>query len=130
MTSSVVPPSQLAKAEAPRWRFEPRAWVGRGATAEVWRAKDLATGSDVALKVARGGEGAALLAAEAERLSWASSPYLPELIDVGRVPAGADGRLAERAPFIAMSWVEGRALDPSVLDAGKRRAIAIAVARD
>src|SRR5438045_8539533 len=120
MTSASVPPSKLAPAGGASWRFEPIAWVGSGATADVWRARDNVTRCDVALKVARAEASVNVLAAEAERLSWALSPHLPELIEVGRVPDGADGRLAARAPFIAMSWVDGRALDPSGLDAEDR----------
>ena len=59
MTSPSLPPSKLARAGdaaevgAPGggWRFEPIKWVGSGATSDVWRARDVATGSEVALAV-------------------------------------------------------------------------------
>src|SRR5689334_23035742 len=125
MASVVAPPSKLA----PAWRFEPTKRVGSGASADVWRARDLAAGRDVALKVGRGEEAAPLLAAEAERLVCALSPHLPELVEVGRVPA-VEG-LTAGAPFLAMTWMPGRALDASLdKSADERRAVALAVARD
>src|SRR6188508_92380 len=126
MASVLAPPSKLASG----WRFEPAKRVGSGASADVWRARDVAAGRDVALKVGRGEEAAPLLAAEAERLVGALSPHLPELLEVGRVPASAEGLPAD-APYLAMTWMAGRTLDASAAkSAGERRAIALAVARD
>jgi hypothetical protein len=43
------------------WRFEPVESAGKGATSEVWKARDRLTGGQVALKIARSHEGAAIL---------------------------------------------------------------------
>jgi len=113
------------------WRFEPIQCVGSGATSDVWRARDVSTGSEVALKVLRHPDGAPLLAAEAECLACVLSPRLPELIGVGRVPAGAAEGFEVGAPYLAMTWMTGRPLDTAAARSDEqRRAIAIAVARD
>src|ERR1044071_9494709 len=116
MTSPSLPPSKLAYAgdepgkspsgdAAGGWRFEAIQCVGSGATSDVWRARDVATGSEVALKVLRHPDGAPLLAAEAERLACVLSPRLPELIGVVRVPAGAPEAFEVEAPYLAMTWM-------------------------
>jgi eukaryotic-like serine/threonine-protein kinase len=131
MTSARVPPSELAPPGKSGWRFEPSKRVGSGATADVWRARDVVAGRDVALKMGRGEDAARLLAAEAERLVGALSPHLPELLEVGRVPAPGRDAIAAGTPYLAMTWLPGRALDPSAERSGaERRAIALAIARD
>jgi transcriptional regulator with GAF, ATPase, and Fis domain len=121
----------LASADEAGWRFEPSKRVGNGATADVWRARDAATGSDVALKIGRGAEAALLLAAEAERLVGALSPHLPELLEVGRVPSSVREEIRAGAPYLAMTWMAGSSLDASTAkSADERRTIALAVARD
>src|SRR5438132_13680866 len=104
MMSSALPPSQLAH---PGWRFTGTKRVGRGATAEVWRARDAESGRDVALKVGRE-DCAAILAAEAERLVWVVSPELPELLDVKLIPPDAKHGLAEGAPYLAVTGAARR----------------------
>src|SRR5690242_17767075 len=89
----LAPGAQGAQRVPDVWRFDPVELVGRGATSDVWRARDGATGREVALKIARPGVDAAILSAEAERLACAFSPHLPELIEVGRVPASAGDEL-------------------------------------
>src|SRR5436190_2120829 len=123
MTSVAVPPSKLARAEGARWRFEPIEWVGRGATAEVWRARDLTTGRNVALKIARDETSAALLAAEAERLSWAlssneASAWRATLVDLGlavdanlATPAGGTLRYMPPELWVGARGGDGRARD-------------------
>src|SRR4051794_7250160 len=66
LVASSREPSQLADGA---WRFELVESAGRGTTSEVWKARDRLTGALVALKIARGQEGAAILAREAERLA-------------------------------------------------------------
>ncbi|HEX9295443.1 MAG TPA: protein kinase, partial [Polyangiaceae bacterium] len=119
------------------WRFELVKWVGAGATSDVWRARDRETGAEVALKVAKTEEGASVLAAEADTLACAFSPHLPLLIDVGRVPSGAfppigmGEPLSVGRPYLAITWMPGRTLDPSLARTDEdRRAIALTVARD
>src|SRR5258706_1987157 len=131
MASVELAPSELASGAASAWRFDPSKRVGSGATADVWRARDVAAGRDVALKIGRGEDAALLLAAEAERLVGALSPYLPELVEVGRVPAPSRDGIPAGAPYLAMTWLAGRTLDPSgPKSTEERRAIALAVARD
>src|SRR4051812_21397434 len=106
MVSAREQPSQLAD----DWRFEPLRLVGRGATSEVWRARDRVTGQEAALKIGLSDGARAHLAGEAERLAWLMSPELPRLLDLGIVPVGVPG--AGR-PFLAMSWIAGRPLSPT-----------------
>jgi transcriptional regulator with GAF, ATPase, and Fis domain len=121
----------LAPADAAGWRFEPSKRVGSGATADVWRARDALTGRDVALKIGRIDDAAALLAAEAERLVGALSPHLPELLEVGRVPSAVREGIEAGTPYLALTWMAGHTLDASVTrSTDERRAIALAVARD
>jgi transcriptional regulator with GAF, ATPase, and Fis domain len=111
------------------WRFELLEWAGHGATSEVWKATDRLTGGLVALKVAEGEAGAAVLAREAERLACAASVLLPELVDVGRAPADA-ARVAGR-PFVAMTWMPGHELAAAhAPNDAERRELACIVARD
>ncbi|WP_437727883.1 sigma 54-interacting transcriptional regulator [Sorangium sp. So ce861] len=121
--------------------------AGSGGSAEVWRAVDQERGGVVALKIERQGLGAPAeeraaarraLAREALHAALALSPRLPELVDVGWLPAragvarveGAPG--AERRAFVAMRWFEGRSVAEAVrgLPQGERAALALAVARD
>src|SRR6266542_5195634 len=131
MLLSEPQPSQLAAGAASAWRFDISKPVGAGATSEVWRARDRESGAEVALKIAKSEDGATILAAEADTLACAFSPHLPLLLDVGRVPSGAPEMLTVGRPYVAMSWMPGRALDPSGARTDEeRRAIALAVARD
>ncbi|WP_437602729.1 sigma 54-interacting transcriptional regulator [Sorangium sp. So ce590] len=121
--------------------------AGSGGSAEVWRAVDQERGGVVALKIERRDRGASgeeraaalrALAREALHAALALSPRLPELVDVGWLSArdgvarveGAPGE--ERRAFVAMRWIEGRAVAEAVreLPPGERAALALAVARD
>jgi transcriptional regulator with GAF, ATPase, and Fis domain/serine/threonine protein kinase len=113
------------------WRFELLERAGQGATSDVWRARDRQSGTVVALKIARDQHAATILAAEAERLACAASLRLPELIDLGTSPGQwlDHGDLASR-PYLAMSWMPGRALDQMDASDEQRLEVAYAVARD
>jgi transcriptional regulator with GAF, ATPase, and Fis domain len=116
---------------SPSFRFVPLRLLGTGATSDVWKAEDRLTGIEVALKVALHDEGASVLALEAERLASAFSPHLPEIFEIGRIPAGAPAALAAGRPYVAMSWMPGQPLGSGALDSEEeRRAVALVVARD
>lgn len=80
--------------------FERLARAGEGGAAEVWKART-ASGSLVALKIARDEPARHALAREATHALLALSPRLPALVDVG---------LLEGTPFVALRWIEGRNL--------------------
>ncbi|MGK3994695.1 sigma 54-interacting transcriptional regulator [Sorangium sp. So ce1024] len=141
MLDSSIPPTKLAE------RFRMLELAGSGGSAEVWRAVDQERGGAVALKIERRGRGASpeeraaarrALAREAMYAALALSPRLPELIDVGWVSARAGGARVEGAPgddgraFVAVRWMEGRAVAEAARRAapGERAALALAVARD
>ncbi len=136
MVAVPVKPPELATT----WRFSPIDRAGKGATSEVWRALDRETGLTVALKVGTTAESARIFADEAERQALATSPLIPELVDVGWLPtalgADTDGRLlqvpeGERRPYLASTWIDGRTLDAVAPDAPSlRHSLALAVARD
>ncbi|MBI5535036.1 MAG: sigma 54-interacting transcriptional regulator [Deltaproteobacteria bacterium] len=112
------------------WRYKIRSLVGKGATAQVWRATDQTTGEEVALKVALAGSGATQMADEADALLGASLPDIPRLLGLGRVPDGVEG-VTRGSPYIALQWLEGEPLDPRALGSAQhRRNTALAVARD
>ncbi|WP_437839665.1 sigma 54-interacting transcriptional regulator [Sorangium sp. So ce1153] len=128
-------------------RFRLLELAGSGGSAEVWKAADQERGGVVALKIERRDRGASreqraavrrALAREALHAALALSPRLPELVDVGLLPARAGAARAEGAPgeegraFVAMRWMEGRSVAEAVrgVSPGERAAFALAVARD
>ena len=78
--------------------------VGRGAMGEVWRARDLRLGRDVALKVLHAEGGAEALAAIEREARVASSLSHPNLVTVFEVDTESV------PPFLAMELVDGRPL--------------------
>ncbi|WP_437310461.1 sigma 54-interacting transcriptional regulator [Sorangium sp. So ce388] len=128
-------------------RFRLLELAGSGGSAEVWKAADQERGGVVALKIERRDRGASreqraavrrALAREALHAALALSPRLPELVDVGLLPARAGATRAEGAEgeegraFVAMRWMEGQAVAEAVrgVSPGERAAFALAVARD
>jgi serine/threonine-protein kinase PknK len=113
------------------WPYQPLERAGRGGSATVWLARDHA-GNRVALKVGHGAAERSRFAEEAMRLTLAISPALPTLLDVGLVPAAACAALgvSPDAPFLALEWVDGTALDPKSLHDAERTEVTLAVARD
>jgi transcriptional regulator with GAF, ATPase, and Fis domain/tetratricopeptide (TPR) repeat protein len=126
MAESSEVPSELAQG----WCYRLECPAGRGATAQVWRALQLPSGRPVALKVAAESSGAAQMADEAEALLGASSPGIPSLLGLGRVPAGV-AELAEGRPYVALSWVAGTRLEPRTAASPEARArLGLAIAAD
>ena len=77
--------------------------AGRGGMGEVWRARDLAAGADVALKLTLGREApGGRFERESSLLSRVRHPAL-----VGYVAHGADGGV----PWLAMEWITGETLE-------------------
>jgi serine/threonine-protein kinase PknK len=75
--------------------------VGQGASSVVWRARHLATGQIVALKIAKNpGTHFEALAREATLLARVGRRWGPALVDAG-------------PGYLATEWVEGRSLAPS-----------------
>src|SRR4051794_18582791 len=95
MDSGISPPQLTAQT------FERIARAGHGGAAEVWQART-ATGTLVALKIARDDAARDALAREATHALLALSPHLPALVDVGF--------LDDQVPFVALHWIEGRSL--------------------
>ena len=100
--------------DEPEPRFKPIERIGGGSTGEVWRALDVQTDTEVALKLVNPailGSSAAQSRAEREfkQLMRVSSPRVATIIDCGRLP---DQRL-----FVAMELFPGESL-ASVLQAG------------
>ena len=85
-----------------RYRLE--ALIGRGGSAEVWRAEDEALGRRVALKLvtASGGEDAGRVGDEARLLARLSHPGLVPVYDAGTDEAGR--------PWVVMELVNGGTL--------------------
>jgi serine/threonine-protein kinase PknK len=113
------------------WHLELRLQVGAGATSVVWLAEDPTTGTRAAIKVARHLGDGPTLAREAERLLFSSSNALAGLLDLGTLPTGIGSALgvAERAPYVALEWVDGEPL--GAVDLGHdRETLALCVARD
>ncbi|WP_437593162.1 sigma 54-interacting transcriptional regulator [Sorangium sp. So ce1000] len=138
-------PSTVTPRLAERFRLLDIA--GSGGSAEVWKAVDRERGGVVALKIEQRERGASAaqrasarraLAREALHAALALSPRLPELVDVGWLAAppgvaratGAGGD--EGRAFVAMRWIEGRAVADALrgLSPGERAALALAAARD
>lgn len=94
----------LPKGELVAARFEVLLLADSGAMADVYRARDGATGELVALKVLRS-EAATVerFEREAAALGLLTHPGVPRLV--------ATGRLGSGQPFLAMEWVEGVTLD-------------------
>ena len=121
-------------------RFEILERAGSGSFAEVWKARDCASGALVALKIGRDEHSHRWLAREAAHASLALSPFLPELIDIGwlRVDGSSawlveDSARAGGTCCIALAWVEGEAIPAALTlsaNAGERRDLALRVARD
>ena len=84
-------------------RFELVAQAGAGGMGEVWRARDRASGVEVALKVVRQLGAADLVRFERE------ADVLERLAHPGIARHVAHGRGRE-GPFLAMEWVEGSSL--------------------
>ncbi len=82
--------------------------VGRGGTAEVWRATDTSLERTVALKLVTGAhdESAARAADEARTLARMSHPSLVQVYDAG---TDATGR-----PWVVMEFVDGRTLGQAI----------------
>ncbi|HVW29197.1 MAG TPA: protein kinase, partial [Polyangiaceae bacterium] len=122
-------PSQLPAGAFPYDLAEP---LGRGASAAVYRARDLRTGARVALKVGHDARVRQLLADEAELLVFADSPGVARLVGAGLIPdsAGHAEGPAPGLPYLALEWVDGVALDPRHATTGDRAQMALAVARD
>src|SRR5262245_2838938 len=80
-------------------RFELGAVAGTGAMGVVHRARDLATGRPVALKLLKDGVDRGRFAREAEVLSRVHDPHVVEYIDHGTEPDGTQ--------YLAMEWIDG-----------------------
>ena len=89
-----------------RYRLE--GLVGRGGSAEVWRAEDEALGRSVAVKLvtASGGEDAGRVGAEARLLARLSHPGLVPVYDAGTDEAGR--------PWVVMELVVGETLADAI----------------
>jgi transcriptional regulator with GAF, ATPase, and Fis domain/serine/threonine protein kinase len=104
-----------------------------GTVGEVWQARD-AQGQTLALKLAHDPAGARRLADEARYASFALSPRLPELIDLG-FAATSDGKATRCPPnnagaraFLALRWHAGEALKtPQRVKDRVTRALAVAI---
>ena len=101
--------------------------VGAGATSQVWLAES-ADGQQVALKIADKPDGSVRLAEEAERLLFVESPYVPRVIDLGRMPDRDP--IHSLRPYVALEWLAGEALEPRALPESSRYSLALAVGRD
>jgi serine/threonine-protein kinase PknK len=124
-------PPELTPGPGEEWRYKPLERVGRGSSGSVWSARDGA-GARVALKIGHAGTERGRFASEATRLALAMSPALPALFEVGLVPAGACAffGVPHGAPFLALEWLDGSALDPRLVPDAERVALALVVARD
>ena len=92
-------------------RLIAEALVGAGATSIVWRCLRESDGRTCALKVAKRTDCLPLLAEEAERLLWAQSEALPELLGAGRLQgAVSELSVADDSGALLLSWVEGQTL--------------------
>jgi serine/threonine-protein kinase PknK len=82
--------------------------LGAGSTSDVWRVEW--NGRLCALKVGHDGNGPRL-ASEGMRLALARSAQMPQALDAGRLPASADPRFPEGAPYLLLSLAPGVPLD-------------------
>ncbi len=125
MDNGSCQPPELAS----RWRFHLLEEVGRGTSGTVWKARDERTDNLVAVKIARDELAAQTIADEAETLLLVDSPFIPTVIDLGRVPGDVEG-VAPGSAYVALRWVPGVRLDPPSIPSDRRNAVAMAVARD
>jgi len=86
-------------------RFELRGRVGAGGMGVIFRARDLVTGDDVALKLLRAGPPVDALPPSASEVR-----ILSELQYPGIVRYIAHGAASDGSPYIAMEWLEGEDL--------------------
>ena len=95
-------PTRTADLVGDRYRLEKL--VGRGGTAEVWAATDIALERRVAVKLvtASGGEDSARVAGEARLLARLNHPGLVPVFDAGTDDAGR--------PWVVMEFVDGETL--------------------
>lgn len=94
--------SAVSEPSAVSSRFEVAELVGSGGMGLVYRARDRATGGQVALKVLPEGEDALRFEREAAVLARLRHPSIVGFVDHGRTD---DGR-----PYLAMNWLEGETL--------------------
>ena len=130
MRKNLDPPSQLPGRP---FRFEVAARIGRGATATVFRARDVEGGGWVALKVGHDENTRRLLAEEAELLALVDHTGMARLVDAGVVPQTRTPQpegVAAGLPYLALEWFDGASLDVVNLADGERLRLALAVARD
>ncbi len=101
-TTAMPTPSSDDRVIGNRYRLE--AMIGRGGSAEVWRAEDTSLGRQVAVKLvtASGGEDVGRVGDEARLLARLSHPGLVPVYD-----AGTDDRMR---PWVVMELVEGGTL--------------------
>jgi eukaryotic-like serine/threonine-protein kinase len=129
-------------------RFRIAREVGRGAVGIVYRAADLVSGLDVALKViaASGADATehARFTREGQLLAELSHPGIVRVVAFGSLDASAvdaiGRRLEEGSPYVAMEWLEGEDLQArqrrapldlrQSLDVGRQIAAALAAAHD
>ena len=92
-------------------RYEVGGLIGAGGMGEVYAARDMELGRDVALKLATGtdADAHARLRREAQHASQLNHPHICTIYEVGN----HDGR-----PFIAMEYVEGRTLSDVIPPGG------------
>ncbi len=92
-------------------KYEVGRLVGAGGMGEVYAARDVELGREVALKLATGtdAEAHARLRREAQHASQLNHPHICTIYEVGN----HDGR-----PFIAMEYVEGRPLSDAIPSGG------------
>lgn len=110
------------------WQFRPDRPIGRGSSATVFRATSPRREGDVALKIGHGAAERQRLADEAELIALSESRSVANVVDAGLMPAGS-GEFSGR-PYLALDWVDGRALDVGSLHDRERERIALVVARD
>lgn len=104
-------------------RYELLALIGRGGSAEVWRALDTSLGRDVALKLvtAAHDDSTARAADEARTLARLNHPGLVPVFDAG---TDDDGR-----PWVVMELVEGEPLSDALARGPLRTDLAATIGR-
>ncbi len=115
---------KAAPVPLPLGPFDLYAPVARGGTGEVWRALHRTQGTPVAVKVVSVDifderSFRARFAREVQSMAQLSHPAVARIHDYGDIaPALAErsnGRLPERAPWLAMEWLGGGPLDVSTI---------------